>query len=142
MPHNPKIPWDDSYIIGIKAIDNQHKKLFDLVNRLYDVEEGENSKEELRTILYEFNDYMKVHFKDEEEYMASIDFPDLKNHRKIHQKLIENLATIIHTPAKLEIIKTKMRVVAKRVLIDHIMHEDIKIKLYALKDCNEEIFDL
>lgn len=140
MSLNQKIPWDDAYKIGIKGIDNQHKKLFELVNRLYELEEGKNTKEELRTILYEFSDYVRVHFKDEEDYMHSIGFPEIKEHKELHQTLIEYLAKIIHTPAKLEIIKTKMRVIAKRVLIDHITQEDTKIKLYAMQ--NEGMIDI
>jgi hemerythrin len=136
------VPWDDAYKIGIKSIDNQHKKLFELVNRLYDLKEGKNTKEELRIILYEFSDYVKVHFKDEEEYMSSIGFPEAKEHRELHKNLVDYLAKIIQTPAKLEIIKTKMKVVAKRVLIDHIMHEDTKIKFFAIQNGNEEIFDI
>ncbi|MDD2906832.1 MAG: hemerythrin family protein [Sulfurimonas sp.] len=142
MSNNQKIAWDNSYRLGIKKIDQQHKKLFELVNRLYDLEEGVNTKEELRVILYEFSDYVKVHFQDEEDYMTSIAFPDLKNHKLLHEHLVDSLSKIIQTPAKLDIIKTKMRVLAKRVLIDHILQEDTKIKLYALQNCDEEIFDI
>ncbi|WP_455756399.1 bacteriohemerythrin [Sulfurimonas sp.] len=142
MSINEKIAWDDKYKLGIDSIDVQHKKLFEIVNRLYDLKEDSN-KEELRTILYEFSDYMGLHFRDEEEYMLSIKFPDLENHKQLHQDIIDTLTKIITTPAKLSIIKTKMRVIAKRVLIDHIMHEDTKIKLYQIKNKDDEkIFDL
>ena len=100
MLHNQKVPWDNEYKIGIEMIDTQHEKLFNLVNRLYDLEDSSNNKEKLRTILYEFSDYMKVHFTDEEEYMESINFPYLKEHKQLHADIIESLAKIIHTPAK------------------------------------------
>ena len=140
---NEKVHWEKSYEIGIREIDNQHKKLFNLVNKLYDLQENANIKEEIREILYAFRDYTIVHFKDEEEYMKSIAYPKLEEHRKIHEHIIESLSDIITTPAGLGIIKTKMRVVAKRILIEHIIEEDHKIALY--KDSNtvaEEVFDL
>jgi hemerythrin len=144
MSENKKILWDNAYSLGIKQIDHQHKKLFDLVNELYDLEENGNIKEQIRKILYAFHDYTKVHFKDEEDYIASINFPDLENHKIIHKTIIESLSNIIHTPASLSIIKTKMRVVAKRVLIEHIVHEDSKIKTFqdASGVINEKIYKL
>lgn len=144
MGDNKKIPWENSYSIGIKDIDRQHKKLFDLVNELYDLEENDNIKEQIRKILYAFHDYTIVHFKDEENYMASINFPDLENHKIIHQGIIDSLSNIIHTPASLSIVKSKMKVVAKRVLIEHIVNEDTKIKAYHVKhvQANEEIYEL
>ena len=140
--YTEKIPWDDSYKVGIKIVDDQHKQLFDIVNKLYDLEDEDNSKEELRSILYKFNEYMQTHFKDEEEYMASIGYPALDEHKQIHNDIMKNLADIVHTPAKLAIIKSKMRVVAKRVLIDHIVNEDIKIKLFQVNQADETIFDI
>ena len=144
MQNNQKIPWDNAYSIGIKLIDTQHKHLFDLVNKLYVLEGNSNIKEQIRQILYEFNDYTVTHFKDEEEYMASISFPELENHKMLHKAIIETLAKIIHTPATLSIIQSKMKVVAKRVLIEHILHEDTKIKLYQLskQETDEDIFDI
>ncbi len=128
MSVNKNIPWEDSYKIGVSAIDDQHKQLFDLVNRLYALNENENIKEKIRTILYEFREYMLTHFKDEEVYMASIGFPGLTHHKALHEEIVEQLTNIIQTSATLNIIRTKMRVFAKRGLIDHILNEDIKIK--------------
>lgn len=142
MLDSKAIPWDDKYLLGIKEVDIQHRKLFDLVNKLYGLDEN-STKDELRVILYAFSDYVKTHFKDEEAYMLLIGYPDLKKHKKIHESIVEMLRQLISTPASLEIIKTKMRVVAKRALIDHIANVDMKIKEFvATQDIVEEIFDI
>lgn len=144
MPTDEKIPWDDRYSLGIEAIDTQHKQLFALVNRLYDLQENKNTKDELRTILYEFSDYMQTHFKEEEEFMLSIGYDKLEEHKQLHKDIINHLTSVIQTPTKLSIMKTKMKIVAKRALIDHIMHEDSKIKLFQISNDknNEEAFDI
>jgi len=140
---NEKVHWEESYAVGIKEIDDQHKKLFDLVNKLYDLEDNENIKEDMREILYAFRDYTIVHFKDEEEYMRSIAYPELEQHKKKHERIVNSLSQIISTPASLSIIKTKMRVVAKRILVDHIIEEDHKIAIYKENNiAEEEVFDL
>ncbi|MEA1891272.1 MAG: hemerythrin family protein [Campylobacterota bacterium] len=142
MHSNNKIPWDENYKLGIKTIDIQHKKLFDLVNKLYDLDE-QSTKDELRVILYKFSEYVKTHFDSEEAYMLSIKYPDLDTHKQIHQDIIETLNKVISTPATLDIVKTKMRVLAKRALVDHITEVDIKIKKFlSQKQVDEKIFEL
>ena len=143
MPSNQKIPWHNEYNIGVKEIDKQHKKLFDLVNTLYELNDKSNIREDLRKILYDFSYYTKTHFQDEEEYMLSIDFPLYKEHKQIHQNILKALSKILSTPAKPNIIKSKMKIAAKRLIIDHIVHEDMKIKLFLLEKeekISEEIF--
>jgi hemerythrin len=143
MSNNEKVHWEQSYSVGIKPIDTQHKKLFDLVNKLYDLEENANVKEEIREILYAFRDYTIVHFKDEEAYMWAIGYPELEEHKEIHEQIVERLLQIIQTPANLSIIKTKMKMVAKRVLVEHIINEDHKIGIYASEhEIKEEIYNL
>lgn len=140
-----KILWNDEYKIGIKGIDKQHRELFDIVNRLYKLDDISGTKEKVRAILYKFNEYMKIHFKDEENYMQSIGYPDLQSHKQLHKDIIDNLSKIVHTPAKLNIIKSKIKVMAKRGLIDHIIHEDTKVKLFLInkgEDIDEEIFEI
>ena len=142
MPENKKILWDDKYKIGVRSIDEQHKQLFNLLNKLYEIDETKSIREVLKNILNEFNDYMKVHFKDEEAYMLSIGYPMLKEHEKMHADIIDTINDIIHTPSNLNIIKTKMRVIAKHALIEHITQEDIKIKLFLFAEGKEDIFEL
>jgi hemerythrin len=144
MKINEKIPWDDAYSIGIERIDTQHKHLFYLVNQLYVLEDNGDIKEQMRQILYEFNSYTLTHFKDEEIYMASIGYPELEHHKELHKNIIESLAKIIHTPATLHIVQSKMKIVAKRVLIEHILHQDSKIKLYQLNSpkIDEDVIDI
>lgn len=149
MKSNEKIIWSDDYKLGLDIVDAQHKHLFMLVNRLYALkDENPNIKEEIKQILYDFSNYMKTHFKDEEDYMHSIGYPDIEKHKAHHDKLIEMLAKLIQTPAKLTIVKTKMRLIAKKALIEHITKEDMKIKLYLLScdknvsHLDEEIFEI
>ena len=143
MSVNGKVEWNQAYSVGIRLVDQQHKKLFELVNKLYDLEENDNIKEQMREILYAFRDYTIVHFKEEEDYMLDIGYPDLEDHKIIHKNIIYSLSQILQTPASLSIIKTKMRVVAKRVLVEHIVHEDQKIGAFAKEhQTGEKIFTL
>ena len=134
MP-NEKIYWNsEEYSLGIDTIDSQHKKLFILVNKLYDLDDDTATKEEIRSILYDFSNYMKTHFNEEEEFMQSVGYDLIQEHKQQHEELIEILHSVIKIPAKLNIIKSKMKIIAKRALINHIIREDMKIKEFLVKN--------
>ena len=124
------IQWDNAYSLGIKNIDDQHKHLFHIVDKIFSLQESKDVKGNIRTILHELFEYIKVHFKDEEEFMQSINFPDLTYHRELHEQLVKAVSTILIDPSRLDIIQTKMRVIAKQALIDHIVEEDLKYQQY------------
>ncbi len=134
-----KIKWDDAYSLGIKNIDDQHKKLFDIVYKIFSLQESKDVKENVRTILHELFEYIKVHFKDEEEFMKSIDYPDLAYHIELHEQLVKSVSTILRDPSRLDIIQTKMRVIAKQALIDHILEEDMKYQQYYFSSKKNKI---
>lgn len=125
--------WDNAYSLGIKNIDEQHKQLFEIVSKIFSLQESRDVKENIRTILHELHDYIKVHFKDEEEFMKNIGYPDLEYHHLLHIQLAKSVSNILQDPSRLDIIQTKMRVIAKRALIDHILEEDSKFQQYYFK---------
>ena len=144
MGTNKKAVWDDKYLLGVRKIDKQHKKLFEVYNKLYDLNDDENLRREMKKILYEFSDYMEKHFKDEEEYMASINYPDIKKHKEIHQQIIDKLSTIITSKDNLSILKSKLKIFVKRGLVDHITDEDIKIKVHheGYDSTDEKLYEI
>ncbi len=123
------VVWTSKYSLDINKIDEQHKHLFELANRVFNLE-NDNLKSEVRTLLVEFNEYMKTHFSDEEEYMESINFPELEYHKKLHARIIEHVNNIIKETKSIVEIKEKMKDVTKKYLIEHIVDEDMKMKNY------------
>jgi len=144
MSSSEKLSWDKSLEFGIDKIDNQHKELFELVNRLYAIKD-ENFKEEMRDILYRFRKYMIEHFEDEEIYMENIGFPDLINHVQLHKNIINSITNIIHHSSNINILKSRLKIMAKKVVVEHIKNEDMKIKLFMMNNdikITEKIFEI
>ena len=75
------IKWSKELELGIPEIDEQHKKLIDLINLFYT--EPEESKK-VERFLTELEDYINYHFSYEEAFMEKIGFPELPTHRKAH----------------------------------------------------------
>ncbi|MCF7936779.1 MAG: bacteriohemerythrin [Synergistales bacterium] len=92
--------WNDSFLTGIEEVDRQHKQLVDLVNDLGELAmSGEAPDEqEFSAAIDAMVDYTHVHFRDEEELMASsgLDPRHIRAHHEQHQAFIDE-ATVFST---------------------------------------------
>jgi len=84
--------WDERYNVGVDIIDKEHKKLFSILNKLFDFGRSEEkSRFACQESVKYFRDHAVQHFADEEAYMASIDYPGLETHRRIHKDFRERM---------------------------------------------------
>jgi len=126
------LEWNEEYRLGISYIDDQHKKLFEIVAQIAALDALTSTKEELKAILGELNRYMSEHFRDEELYMHKIGFPEYEYHQNLHREIIEFVNSSVTSSPTLAMIRTKLKFIIKKALIDHIVIEDMKYKLYAM----------
>ncbi|SNZ06882.1 hemerythrin [Persephonella hydrogeniphila] len=78
------IEWSEELELGIPEIDNQHKRLVEMLNEFYtELEEGHQS-EAVEHFLKNLEDYLNYHLDYEEKFMEEIGFPQLENHKKTH----------------------------------------------------------
>ena len=81
------IKFTDDCLIGIEQIDNEHRHLFDLLNQslnlLEDNSHGDNY-DEIRSLIFELDEYVETHFAHEEAYMLEICDPELPQQRIQH----------------------------------------------------------
>ena len=82
-----KMVWDGTLSVDIGEIDNQHKRLIELINRRNEaVEDGSWSNKIviLSEVLLEMIDYLDDHLSTEENYMIECKFPYFEAHREEH----------------------------------------------------------
>jgi len=83
--------WDlQKFDVLVPDMNKQHEHLIAIMNRLYDRADAKAPKAELNRILIELRDYTVKHFQDEEAYMQKVGFPQFENHKRIHQKLVQD----------------------------------------------------
>jgi hemerythrin len=87
----PFLEWTDDLDVHVNSMNSEHKRLIDLMNKLYDLNEGEAPKDQLIKALTDLKDYTIKHFKDEEKIMEKLEFPKLNNHKFIHKNLLEKI---------------------------------------------------
>ena len=85
------IKWSDDFIIGNVSIDNQHKKLVDIINTLYKSVENSDSNAILDEMLAELKSYTIYHFKTEETFMKDTAYKHFNAHKKIHQSFVRKI---------------------------------------------------
>ena len=89
-----KYEFTDDYLTGIEAIDQEHRRLFEITNGVYDLltnEFMEDKYDRIVAIMEELRDYTKTHFAHEEEFMQSISFQYIWSEKHQHLTFIEKL---------------------------------------------------
>lgn len=91
------IQWNDDFTIGVKAIDEQHKRLFDIANRAYQLLRNElvlDKYDQIVDIFEELKNYTVYHFAFEEKYMAEIGYKRLLSHKVYHEDFIAKVNAV------------------------------------------------
>lgn len=79
--------WSDSFSVGHDELEGQHKRLLELCRRAIEClkfEDGRYRLAEARTILAELVDYVRLHFRAEEQMMLEHAYPDYAAHKETH----------------------------------------------------------
>ncbi|MBH1939569.1 hemerythrin family protein [Mobilitalea sibirica] len=86
--------WTNDYFVGVAQIDDQHKELFDRINKmLRSMKEGKGKEEVLNTI-YFLEEYVIKHFRDEEELQRKTQYPKYMLQYQQHEKFKKDLKSI------------------------------------------------
>lgn len=79
------IKWEPGFNLGIPEVDNQHKKIIDLINALNQAFIENVTNDKIGSILDEMSKYAIEHFKTEEELFKKTNFPLMKEHIAQHE---------------------------------------------------------
>ena len=80
--------WTPQLDVGVESMNDQHHRLIDLMNVLHERAASGASRAELGGFLESLAEYTVRHFRAEESLMASIGYPELERHKRIHEELL------------------------------------------------------
>lgn len=89
------IDWDARLETGHATIDEQHKSLVEILNRLHLAMKQGRGKGELEGILVFLKDYTLTHFAMEEDLMARHGYKGAAQHKAIHAELVAQVADLV-----------------------------------------------
>ncbi len=91
------VVWSEKLSVGVRSIDDQHKKLVTLLNQLHDGMMAGRGKEVVGPVLKGLIDYTATHFKYEEDLFARTFYADSAAHKKEHADLVRRVLDIQKT---------------------------------------------
>ena len=84
--------WKDTYNTGVTLMDQQHRRLVDLINQLFQCMKDGGDRMLLAEVVDELVNYTVTHFRAEENVMQKNNYPDLEAHKKIHENFVAEVS--------------------------------------------------
>jgi hemerythrin-like metal-binding protein len=126
--------WADDMVIDNGPIDEDHKKLVNLVNELHTATSVGRGQEVIEAIMSELITYTKDHLLREEQAMAALKFPNLERHKERHHQFTERLNKLqSQYEAGSITVASQLSSVLRDWLSLHIRRSDKEIKVYLQK---------
>jgi len=123
------INWKNDFSVGVMEIDNQHKKLFAMINRLIEEQKQLTDPVTIAELLTGMTEYAEEHFRTEEFMMAEHGYEMKSEHELQHQAFIQKTGAFINAAdVGPNILSNALLDYLGSWLVQHILKEDMKYK--------------
>ena len=134
------IVWRDTFSIGFRQIDDDHRRLLELINIIEAAFTGEQALSKLLNAIDDLAAYTRRHFAFEERLMIEASYANYEAHKLAHLELIEQLKQAAEpilnmrggesatTLAVSEEARDALVGLLRHWLVDHIIKEDMQLK--------------
>ncbi len=126
------LQWKEEYEVGVAEIDEQHQKLIDIANRVYELMRNElalDKYDQIVEILQELKEYTVYHFHFEEGLMQKAKYKKRFSHKLLHQEFLAQVEAV-----DLSVVDEEQDAYLVKImdfianwLIEHIVGEDKKV---------------
>ena len=126
------LQWKEEYEVGVVEIDEQHQKLIDIANRVYELMRNElalDKYDQIVEILQELKEYTVYHFHFEEGLMQKAKYKKRFSHKILHQNFLAQVEAVDLSAVdeNQEAYLIQIMDFIANWLIDHIVGEDKKV---------------
>ncbi len=129
------IEWKPRMSVGVEALDQDHRTLFDLLNQLHDVVRGTSDRVEVVGIVNDLVRYTEYHFDCEERLMRLGRYPDYEAHERIHRDMRRRMVSFqqkfLDAPTDANVLALYDYV--SDWLVRHILGEDMRYRPYMTR---------
>lgn len=117
------LAWQDDLNTGIQVIDNQHKQIVEMINRLHDAQ-VQRSDGLVGQVIEELVDYTLSHFAFEEALLEDAGYEFTRAHKKVHELFIKRVSDYRLRFAAGEDVAEELKQLLGRWLFNHIRNDD------------------
>ncbi len=123
------INWKNEFSVGVKQMDEQHKKLLGMINRLIAEQHTLTDPKTIAELLTEMTDYAQAHFRAEEYLMAEYGYDQKSRQEEQHRTFIEKTISFYSaSDIGPNILSVALLDYLGTWLVGHILTEDMKYK--------------
>ena len=122
------IEWGDALLMHVGDMDDEHKKLIEIMNKLHEAFHSKayaDVEKESLVALIEYTDY---HFSNEVNLMKKYDYPEMAHHIGLHKEFTAKLKELCnkHLVEKAEVVQ-ELILFLTSWFVNHIMEVDKKL---------------
>lgn len=124
-----QIAWTEDFSVGVVIIDEQHKQLIALVNRLIAKPQTTTKSEAISDLLSDMTNYAIEHFATEEELLRQHNYPHLEEHVAQHRAFRKQIVDFcMATMSNVATVPETMLHYLRDWFVEHILKSDMAYK--------------
>ena len=126
-----KIMWNNNFSVGVQNLDEQHKKIIKILNKLIEMNDTTVDSEIISDTLTEMTKYASEHFEAEEKLMNENNYPDYLLQKEQHKQFREKTVRFcLDTMSYKATIPIEVLSFLREWWINHILSSDMKYKTF------------
>lgn len=126
-----KIEWSKQFSFGVASLDYQHRRFIEIANGIHLAVRARKNPKQVAAHFSKLREYTVYHFSDEEAFMRSVDYPELKTHSLEHQELNKLVRYHQEKLFREKLVNEKdVLHFLKKLLVDHVIYSDLRVKRF------------
>lgn len=121
------VEWTAEMSVGKDTLDGHHKMIIDCLNALHPLLESDAPEADILAVMAKLEDFVLVHFSEEEQEMKRAGFPEWREHKDLHDRMYDvvfSLKSDIERGEQLD--ARRLFELIQDWLVTHILGEDRK----------------
>jgi hemerythrin-like metal-binding protein len=126
----PLLPWHESFSVGVRVLDDDHRHWVDLINKFHEAQEKGEAAQVIEKDIDDLIAHTIAHFQREEGIMRKAGYPGLPSHKAAHDLTLAKLHELTERR------KTYGETIDQKLLIDfmknffvgHVTGEDLRMR--------------
>jgi hemerythrin-like metal-binding protein len=130
-----RIAWHDDLDMGNKALDEQHRRLVELVNGVLEAgNKGPLSQEGVAKALRTLREFSVYHFAEEEKFMRAVGFSAVAGHAEAHERMSRKLKDLQDDIYRKQVVTAaRLKEILRAWLFDDVLKWDQPLAAHARK---------
>lgn len=128
--------WQNDLNTGIEVIDNQHRRIVEMINVLIVAQQAGHSRSEVGDVLNDLVDYTLSHFAFEESLLEESGYSFTRPHKRVHEVFIGKVNEYNMRFKAGEDITVELINLLSRWLFNHIRNDDAAYAKVVIDNMN------